>query len=313
MDKKKINGNNNHLFKVAAFYCFTKLEENDILGIKEKLIQKGLEYNIKGTILIAREGFNGTVCGSPESIKFIVELLYSFVPKSVIEEKFSWCNQQAFRKLKVRSKKEIVTMGVAEINPNESVGKYVDPLGWNEFINDPNTLVIDTRNNYEIGIGSFKNTINPNTRNFREFPKWVDNNLRDLVKSKKSKRIGMFCTGGIRCEKATSYLLKKGFSDVYHLKGGILRYLEKIPRSESLWEGECFVFDQRVALDRSLEKADYQLCYACGMPLNSQDRALLSYIKGVQCYHCESLFSDNDRLRFAERQKHYDSQVKLSI
>ena len=196
-------------------------------------------------------------------------------------------------------------MGLRDINPNVDAGKYVEAYEWNKLIEDQNTLVIDTRNHYEVSLGSFKNSINPNTNNFREFPKWIDENIEKHA-NKNISKIAMFCTGGIRCEKATSLLKKRGFENVYHLKGGILKYLESIPSNENLYEGECYVFDGRVALDNKLKKGSYSICHACGMPLSNQDKNKEEYIEGVQCMLCIDKFTDEDRKRFAERQKQID-------
>jgi len=201
--------------------------------------------------------------------------------------------------MKVRLKKEIVALGVDGISPTKKVGKYVTPEEWNNLIKDPNTIVIDTRNNYEVDIGTFKNSINPKTESFREFPAYVDNNL----KNNKSKKVAMFCTGGIRCEKATSLMLEKGFKDVYHLKGGILKYLENIPQEQSLWEGECFVFDQRVAVTHGLNEGQYDQCYACRHPLSPSELISKKYDKGISCPYCFNKLSDKKQAGVIERQK----------
>ena len=197
-------------------------------------------------------------------------------------------------------------MGVPEINPPQDNGSYVDSSNWNKLIKDENTLVIDTRNHYEVSIGTFQNSINPNTRTFREFPKWVDDHLDNHLENKESANIAMFCTGGIRCEKATSLLKKKGYKNIYHLKGGILQYLDDIPKEKNLFKGECYVFDKRVAIDQELEKGSYSICHACGMPVSIQDRKRKEYRKGIQCHFCIDQFSDDDRKRFEERQKQID-------
>tara|TARA_Y100001968_G_C19352836_1_gene715597 strand:- start:67 stop:1002 length:936 start_codon:yes stop_codon:yes gene_type:complete len=299
-------------YKVVSFYCFHSLTEEKIVSLIDDIKNHSSNHTILGTVLLSLEGINGTICGLSYEIDTLIFELKNQFPKKVMEIKYSYVDKQAFRKLKVKCKPEIVTMGIKKIDPNREVGNYINPLDWNEFVNDPNTLVIDTRNKYEICIGTFKGSLNPNTDNFRQFPLWVEKILRPLVNENPPKKIAMFCTGGIRCEKATSFLLKEGFSDIYHLHGGILRYLEVVPEKQSLWEGECFVFDQRVALDHQLSPGDHQLCYACGMPLNSEDRKELSYIRGVQCHYCKDLFTESDRLRFSERQKHYDKVLKGS-
>ncbi len=307
-----INSKNNATllkYKVAAFYSFTSLSKEKISLIKNELINFADENNILGTIIIASEGLNGTVSGSINSLNTFMDILKDKLDAKRIEIKYSYNNKHAFRRFKIKQKVEIVTMGLDEINPNKEVGRYIEPRDWNEFISDPDTLVIDTRNKYEIGIGTFKGSLNPNTDSFREFPLWVEKELGSLLKERPQKKIAMFCTGGIRCEKATSLLLKNGFSEVHHLHGGILRYLEDIPEDESLWEGECFVFDQRVALNHQLLPGEHLLCYACGMPLSCENRKHKTYIRGVQCQYCKDLFTDEDRLRFAERQRHYDKHI----
>ena len=300
-------------YQVAAFYCFNPLFVEQITSLQEKLTLNASENNILGTIIIASEGINGTVCGKARDIKILKDILTKHLTDKKIEFKYSYVDKQAFRKFKVKHKVEIVTMGRRKIDPRMEVGTYIIAKEWNDFISDPETIIIDTRNDYEIGIGTFKGSINPHTSNFSEFPSWVEEKLLPFLQENPGKRIGMFCTGGIRCEKATSFLVKKGISDVHHLQGGILRYLEDVPEKDSLWEGECFVFDQRVSLNHQLLPGDHLLCYACGMPLNSEDRNKLTYIRGVQCHYCKDSFSDSDRVRFAERQKHYDKKSMENI
>jgi len=220
-----------------------------------------------------------------------------------LEAKLSWADQQAFHRLKVRLKREIVTMGCPTVKPADAVGTYVPPQQWDALIQDPDTLVIDTRNAYEVAVGSFAGAIDPGTASFREFPDWVERELRPLVAERQPKAIAMFCTGGIRCEKSTAYLLQQGFEGVHHLQGGILKYLEEMPEQGSSWQGECFVFDQRVSLNHRLEPGSYALCHACGLPVSPDDQALPSYVRGVSCRHCLERFSDADRERFAERQR----------
>ena len=201
-----------------------------------------------------------------------------------------------------------MTLGVASADPSASVGTYVEPENWNALVDDPDTLVIDTRNIYETAIGTFEGAIDPSTESFRDFPQWAESTLRPLIEQQGSKRIAIFCTGGIRCEKASSYLQQQGFGEVHHLRGGILKYLEQVPEAESRWEGECFVFDQRVALNHRLEPGEHSLCHACGLPVSAQQRELPSYIKGVQCVHCVDRFTDADRERFAIRQRQIDQR-----
>ena len=310
MNKPQSLFSNNNQFQVAAFYCFFELSENRISSLKNKLIKHASESNILGTIILASEGLNGTVCGDISAVKKNINILNSILPEKEINFKLSYSKKQAFRRFKIKHKPEIVTMGVDKIDPNKEVGKYVDPKDWNKLASDSNTLVIDTRNEYEVGIGTFPGSLNPHTDNFREFPSWVREELKPYLKKNPKKKIAMFCTGGIRCEKATSLLLKEGFEDVNHLEGGILKYLEMVPKEESLWEGECFVFDQRVSLNHDLSPGIHRLCFACGMPLNPQERNSPSYIAGVQCDYCKGSFTDEDRARFSERQKYYDSKFK---
>jgi UPF0176 protein len=257
-----------------------------------------LERDIRGTLLLASEGINGTVAGTRESIDQLLERLKSDPRLAELDYKESIDKTNPFYRTKVRLKKEIVTLGVEGIDPRHTVGTYVDPKDWNALISDPETLLIDTRNDYEIGIGTFKNAVNPETESFREFPEYVKQNLNPST----HRKVAMFCTGGIRCEKSTAYLKEQGFEDVYHLKGGILKYLEEVPEQESLWEGECFVFDNRVAVDHSLAKSKYDQCHACRMPITDEDKQSEHYEKGVSCPHCFDKSSNEQKARFQERE-----------
>ena len=297
-------------YKVAAFYNFLSIIEQDILLIKEELKIIATNQEIKGTVLLASEGVNGTVCGTEKGVNLFIERLEQLLSVSDIDVKYSWSEKQAFRRFKARMKKEIVTIGLKEIDPSKSVGKYIKADDWNEFLKDPDTIVIDTRNEYEIKIGNFAGAVNPHTSSFREFPKWVENYLRPLIDKNPSMKIGMYCTGGIRCEKATSYLVEEGFSNVHHLEGGILKYLEDVPPEESLWNGECFVFDQRVSLNHQLSPGSHQMCHACGLPVSPEDLKKSTYIKGLQCEGCINRYTDSDRARFAERQRQIDEIMK---
>lgn len=259
---------------------------------------------IKGTILLASEGINGTIAGTNIAIKQLMEYLQQDLRLKNLEYKSSICKEMPFYRMKVRIKKEIVTMGIADINPNSIVGTYVEAKNWNKVIRDPDVVLIDTRNDYEVEIGSFEGSINPETRNFREFPAWVENNREKL----QNKKIAMFCTGGIRCEKASSYMKKNGFEDVFHLKGGILKYLETQPQKESLWNGDCFVFDQRVAVKHGLEESDYDQCFACRYPITDEDKISPEYTKGISCPRCYNIMTKEQQKGFAERQK----QIELS-
>ena len=262
------------------------------------------KFNIRGTLLLAREGINGTVAGSKTSIDHLIAWLQQDERFSGLKCKLSSHQDMPFYRAKVKLKKEIVTMGIEDIDPLKIVGTYVQPAQWNELISDPDVTVIDTRNEYEVKIGTFKDSINPHTTTFREFPDYVKNEL-DPVKNKK---VAMFCTGGIRCEKSTAYLKQQGFDDVYHLEGGILKYLEEIPEEKSLWQGECFVFDNRVTVNHQLSRGKYEQCHACRMPITESDMESDSYAAGISCPHCIDSHSDEQIARFKEREK----QVQLA-
>jgi len=294
------------LFRVASFYLFNEFSEESLGGLLVELQDNAIDNELMGTILLAKEGMNGTICGTESNVQNFIKYIENKNLGANLELKFSWTTNQAFRRLKIRRKSEIVTMGVPWVNPLSEVGMYVEAEEWNNMIEDTSTLVIDTRNHYEVSIGSFEGSLNPNTNCFRDFPDWVDNTLPLIIKESRPKQIAMFCTGGIRCEKATSYMIAKGYNDIFHLRGGILKYLEDVPQSESMWKGECFVFDQRVSLNHHLSSGTYKLCYACGMPLSVDERNLLTYIPGVQCNYCIDLYSDEDRKRFADRQRQLD-------
>mgnify|MGYP001170404248 FL=1 len=297
-------------YTVASFYNFSSIIDHEILLIKEQLTSLATNQEIKGTILLANEGVNGTVCGTENAIVIFIGSLEKLLKVSDINVKYSWTEKQAFRRFKARKKKEIVTIGIKQVNPSKSVGKYIKAGEWNEFLEDPSNVVIDTRNEYEIKIGNFKGALNPHTSSFREFPAWVQKHLKPLIEENPSLKIGMYCTGGIRCEKATSFLIEEGFSDVYHLEGGILKYLEDVSAEKSLWNGECFVFDQRVSLDHDLLPGSHRMCHACGLPISPEDLKKPTYIKGLQCEACVDKFTDSDRARFAERQRQIDEIMK---
>jgi len=292
-----------NIYKIVSLYSFTLIKENLILEFKNELLRLEKSNSLSGLLIIAKEGINGTICGEDSIIDKFTKLIKKFVNNNELNIKISYSKIKVFKKLKIKIKNEIVTMGIPGINPKDNNGTYIDPYSWNKLIEDQNTIIIDTRNNYEVSIGSFKNSINPNTNNFSEFPKWVNNNLDKHLENKSSKNIAMFCTGGIRCEKATSLLKNKGYENIYHLKGGILKYLENIPKEESLFEGECYVFDKRVALDHQLKKGSYSICHACGMPISLEDQKKDEYKEGIQCHFCIDKFSSDDRKRFEERQK----------
>jgi UPF0176 protein len=257
---------------------------------------------IKGTILLAREGINGTIAGSRDGIDQVLAYLRSDSRFASLVHKESYDDHMPFYRMKVKLKNEIVTMGVDGIDPNELVGRYVKPADWNALVNDPDVIVLDTRNDYEVGIGTFKGSLDPKTTTFRGFPEFVRENLDPS----RNKKVAMFCTGGIRCEKASAFMLNEGFEEVYHLEGGILKYLEDIPADESTWEGECFVFDNRVAVNQALEKGQYDQCYGCRHPITEQDKLSDHYEKGVCCPGCYASLSEDQKMRFSERQKQID-------
>ena len=289
-------------FTVAALYHFTSLL--DYKNLKSPLSDMCELLEIKGTILLASEEINGTVAGTDIAVIQLIEYLRKDKRLKNLEYKLSKSREMPFYRMKVRLKKEIVTMGVAGVDPNRVVGTYVEPKNWNNLINDPDVILIDTRNDYEVEIGSFKGAINPDTSNFREFPAWVQDNREKL----ENKKIAMFCTGGIRCEKASSYMKENGFNDVYHLKGGILKYLETQPQKGSLWKGDCFVFDQRVAVKHALKESDYDQCFACRYPITIEDKNSPKYTKGISCPKCHDSLTKEKQESFAERQK----QINLS-
>ena len=284
-------------FVVAALYQFVALQNIEQLqtAIKSFCDEKA----IKGTLLLATEGINGTVAGTREAIDALMTFLKGMPSFADIEHKESFAGEMPFYRMKVKLKKEIVTMGVAGISPTKKVGQYVKAADWNALINDPEVIVIDTRNDYEVDIGSFKGAIDPRTTNFREFPEYVKNNLDPT----QHKKVAMFCTGGIRCEKASSYMLEQGFDEVYHLQGGILKYLETVPETESLWAGECFVFDQRVAVGHGLAESDYDQCFACRHPLSPSEMQSDQYCAGISCPYCFDKLSVEKKASLAERQK----------
>ena len=284
---------------VAALYKFVEID--DLLSLQSNLYEICEKNNIMGTILIANEGINGTISGKTNEINQTISLLKSDKRFSNIEIKYSSTDKQPFHRMKVRLKKEIVTIGLPEINPNKKVGTYVKPDDWNDLISDPNVVVIDARNKYETKIGSFQNALDPETSSFREFPNWVKK--FKSYKENANKKIAMFCTGGIRCEKASSLMKEEGFEDVYHLQGGILKYLETIDKENSLWNGECFVFDQRVCLTDELEVGSYKMCFACRMPITEEEMQNEKYIEGISCIYCYDKTTKEKKERFGSRQK----------
>lgn len=282
---------------VCALYKFVTLENYE--AMRQPLLDVMLENHIKGTLLLAAEGINGTISGPREGIDNLLAYLNADVRINPVSSKESLHDDAPFYRTKVKLKKEIVTLGVEGIDPLKTVGTYVKPQDWNALISDPDVTVIDTRNDYEIEIGSFKHAIDPKTQTFREFPEYV----KEHLDPSKNKKVAMFCTGGIRCEKSTAYLKEQGFDEVYHLEGGILQYLEDVPKEESLWEGDCFVFDNRVAVNHDLEKSIYDQCYACRLPITADDKLSEEFEAGVSCPKCAGTHSDDQIARFREREK----------
>ncbi len=283
--------------KVAALYHFARLD--DWRELRAPLLALCTARGIKGTLLLAREGVNGTVAGVPEAIDALVRHLDGMPAFAGLDVKYSTASEMPFHRMKVRLKAEIVTMGVGDIDPLSDAGTYVEPADWNGLIADPDTIVIDTRNDYEVGLGTFERAVDPRTKSFREFPEWIKANRGAL----EGKKIAMFCTGGIRCEKATAYAKSIGLDQVYHLKGGILRYLEEVPEADSRWQGDCFVFDERVAVGHGLYESEATLCRACRRPLTPADRLSPLYAEGISCAACHVERSEKDRARYAERQR----------
>mgnify|MGYP000861485537 CR=1 FL=1 len=287
---------------VAALYKFVSLP--DYQDFAPRLKQHCDQLGLKGTLLLAEEGINGTVAGTRETIDGLLAFLKEDPRFANIEHKESFFDGTPFYRMKVKLKKEIVTMGVNGIDPRKIVGTYVKPQDWNALISDPEVIVIDTRNSYEYAIGTFEGAIDPKTNTFREFPAFVAKNLDPA----KHKKVAMFCTGGIRCEKSTAYLKEQGFEEVYHLEGGILKYLEEVPESESLWRGQCFVFDNRVAVNHNLQKGDYDQCHGCRHPITEEDKHSPQYMAGVSCPRCYDSLTEEQKQRFRERQK----QIELA-
>lgn len=287
---------------VAALYKFASLEDCATMQVPLRMLCR--KNKVYGTLLLAQEGINGTIAGPREGIDAILQWLRSDPRLSDLEHKESYAHEQPFYRLKVRLKREIVTMGLPEVNPAECVGTYVEPEAWDELIGDPDVLLIDTRNDYEVEIGTFKGAVDPKITHFREFPDYI----RDHYDPKKHKKIAMFCTGGIRCEKASSFMLGEGFEEVYHLKGGILKYLERTSEEGSKWDGECFVFDERVAVDHSLNRGQYDMCRGCRCPLSDEDKKSPHFEEGVCCHRCYETVVDITRARRRERVR----QVRLA-
>ena len=293
------------MFKVAALYKFAQIAKPE--DIKKKIKAKLKELNIYGTILVGDEGLNGTISGKENDLTKALDFIKKIPGFSDLDIKNSASETKPFMRLKVKLKEEIVTIGDKSIDPVNQAGKYVKSSEWNELIRDPNTILIDTRNNYEYSIGTFKDAINPETETFREFPQWVKKQ-KFSKQDRKNKNIAMFCTGGIRCEKASSFMKLDGFDNVYHLKGGILKYLEETPSNESLWQGECFVFDDRVSVQHDLSEGTYDMCHGCRMPITENDKKSKKYVRGVSCPNC----FNSKTLKQVERYKNRQKQIDLA-
>jgi len=287
-------------FLVAALYKFVRLPHFEAL--QQPLLDTCEANGVKGTLLLADEGINGTIAGPESGVRKLLDFMHSHDEFKDLIHKESWASEMPFLRMKVRLKKEIVTMGVPGTDPNAIVGTYVKPQSWNALISDPDVVLVDTRNDYEVEIGTFKGAVDPKTTNFRDFPAWAAEN-KDILKKPK---IAMFCTGGIRCEKSTAYMKSQGYEEVYHLEGGILKYLEEIPKEESLWEGECFVFDSRISVGHGLEEGEYDQCYGCRWPITEEDKQSSKYEKGVSCPRCHGTLSTEKKAAAKERQKQID-------
>lgn len=289
---------NDPAYMLAAMYKFVSLPDYEAL--KTPLLAVCQSHGVCGSLLLAEEGLNGTIAGTREGLDAVLTFLRSDPRLADLNPKYAAHSDRPFKRMKVRLKKEIVTLGVPGVDPNTQVGTYVKPKDWNAMIRDPDVVVVDTRNDYEVQIGTFENAIDPQTKTFREFPDWVQKFKEKLAKNPKPK-IAMFCTGGIRCEKASAYMLQEGFPEVYHLEGGILKYLEEVPHEDSAWTGECFVFDERVAVGHDLVVGDFSSCLACGRPLSPEDLRVPEYDPGVSCRHCIDETTQEQKDRFRER------------
>ncbi|GAA6208869.1 rhodanese-related sulfurtransferase [Cognatishimia sp. WU-CL00825] len=285
------------MFTVCALYHFTRFDNPPAL--RDPLLDLCLAQEVTGTLLLANEGINGTIAGSRSGIDAVIAHIQSMPGCADFEWKESSASAKPFPRMKVKLKKEIVTLGQPNVDPTAHVGNYVEPQDWNALIQAPDVVTIDTRNDYEVGIGTFKGAIDPETETFRDFPKWWEENKERFH----NKRVAMFCTGGIRCEKSTNYLMSQGVADVFHLKGGILKYLEEVPQEDSTWEGECFVFDGRVSVGHGLQEGPHVLCHACRRPLMPEDTKRTEFETGVSCHQCVDETSSRDKERFRERQK----------
>jgi len=287
--------------RIVALYRFTRL--HDCEAIRGALARACCSQGVKGTLLLAGEGINGTIAGSPEAIDHVLAHIRALPGCADIDVKESWAATMPFHRMKVRIKREIVTMGQADIDPLTGAGHYVAPRDWNALIDQPDTILIDTRNDYEVAVGSFAGAIDPRIRTFRDFPAWFHAHREELLARDRMPKVAMFCTGGIRCEKATAFLRAEGLDEVYHLKGGILAYLEAVAPEQSRWQGECFVFDERVTVTQGLQPGSHELCRACRMPISPEQQASPLYVAGVSCPACHADRSDEQRRGYAERQR----------
>jgi UPF0176 protein len=298
-------------YLTAALYKFVNLP--DFAELKQPLQTVCDDNQVKGTLLLAPEGINGTIAGPQAGVRKVLAWLHADSRLANLQHKESWSTEPPFLRMKVRLKKEIVTLRVPELDPNKTVGQYVSPKDWNDLISQPDVVLVDTRNDYEVAIGTFKGAMNPDIKTFTELPAWVDAQpaLQPQARAgdaPKKPRVAMFCTGGIRCEKSTALMKMKGYDEVYHLEGGILKYLEEVPPSQSLWEGECFVFDERVSVGHGLEPGPYELCRNCRYPVGDLQRASPYFRQGVSCPHCHDNITDERRHNLQERQR----QVELA-
>ena len=287
--------------RVAALYRFTRFE--NCASLREPLERICRRHGLRGTLLLAPEGINGTIAGSPDGIEAVIGHIRGLPDCADLDVKFSGASAMPFHRMKVRLKREIVTMGEPGIHPRESAGTYIEPQDWNSLIRSPDTIVIDTRNDYEVAVGTFEGAIDPKTASFRDFPDWFRRERERLLGMGRSPRVAMFCTGGIRCEKSTAFLRQEGVEDVFHLRGGILKYLETVPEDESLWRGECFVFDQRVTVGHGLVEGTYGLCHACRRPVSPEDRNSPLFEAGVSCPACHSERTEEQRASYRERNR----------
>ena len=293
-------------FLIAALYKFVQLPDYDAL--QEPLLAFCQAHQVKGTVLLAHEGINGTIAGPEAGVRAVLHYLRQDARLQSLSHKESWADKPPFYRMKVKLKREIVTMGQPDLHPATMAGTYVKPADWNQLVDDPEVVLVDVRNDYEVSIGSFAGAVNPHTNSFSEFPHWVQSQSAEGGLLTKKTKVAMFCTGGIRCEKSTAYLRSQGFDEVYHLEGGVLKYLETVSTEDSRWEGECFVFDERVAVRHGLEPGSYDLCRGCRQPLSAVDKASEFFVEGISCPHCHDKHTEAQKHRFAERQR----QVELA-